>query len=307
MRQFVTALAAFALCANSVEAQMPRWVCRPAYDNIHVGFGVPVIVSDSILYTSLWNMEGKRMATTTDRLHPFREGVAVLTKRGTDDLLGFYRPDGRRVSVESYRTAYEHPYFNDGYLLAIQDSRPCFIDKDGKAADFGYFEKAYPFSRGVATAMTYGSVEKQKNPYYFYLTTDKKPLVFKLNNKPVDREDVDFLSSMGDFGMSVAIIKGKVYYYEQRSGILKPILSDDDKKRQLHLSGDLDECLTDNGDSIVINTHEGKKDNVEMVFDNLCKPVRIHFTKSGKTFERREAEPPRHTSYLSASKGAGGQ
>lgn len=307
MKRFATALLALLAIAGTAKAQMPRWVMHPAYDNIHVGFGVPVIISDSILYTSLWNMDGKRMATTTDRLHPFREGVAVLTKRGADDLLGFYRPDGHRVSVDNFYMAYNHPFFSDGYLLAMQDSRPMFIDKDGKTVDFGYFEKAYPFSRGVASAMTYKSVEKQKNPYYFYLTTDKNPFTFTLNKKPVDAEDVDFLSSMGDFGMSVAIIKGKVYYYEQRAKMLKPIMSDDDKKKQLHLSGDLDECLTDNGDSIVINTHEGKKDNVQLVFDKLCKPLRIHFTKSGKTFERREAEPPAPTSYLSAFKGNDGQ
>lgn len=307
MRRFFI-LSLVAVSCLAAKAQIARWIMHPNYNDIHMATGVPVIVTDSAKTISLWDFYGHRLASTTDLVHPFREGLAVVTKRGSDAITGFYRPDGEFVPLNGYDMAFSYPYFSSGYLLAKSNGDYCFIDKEGKRADFGNFVKMFPFSEGFANCFTFKSVERMKDPYYQYITTDKSPVAFALRNKTLDKEDVEFLSSLSAEGTGVVIIKRKLFLYDRSSRKLSPMFAAENEtniKKQIYVEGHIDEYLKETADSVVINAFSGKNEKVTLVFDRICRPKTFLLGKRTLRFKEREEVLPTFTSCLSADNGQG--
>ena len=102
-----------AVSAGAAYGQMAKWAMRPGYDSIRLADGVPVVVSDSAGTTSLWNVEGKLMASTADSVAAYSDGLAVTVKRGTDEITGFYAVDGTFTKLDGCIVVYSYPYFRD--------------------------------------------------------------------------------------------------------------------------------------------------------------------------------------------------
>ena len=282
-------------------SQMARWVMRPAYEKIYLASGVPVVISDSLGTTALWDFYGNKIASTTDILHTFQDGLAVTTKRGSNQITGFFRANGEFVKLEHYEVAHSYPYFSNGYLLVKRNKRYMFLDKNGKAVDYGMFINMYPFIGGLSAAFTYEQLDKLKNPYYSFVSVDRSPVPFSYKNKLIDKDDVEFLSSLTEDGQAIAIIKGKVFFYDNESRLLKPIMTDEadvTKRRQVEVDGDIEEYLIDEKDSITITARGNKKDIIRFVFDEVCRPVKAVFPRKPIVYKSKEAKQAEYAANL---------
>lgn len=282
-------------------SQMARWVMHPAYEKIYLASGVPVIICDSLGTTSLWDFNGRKLASTNDILHPFQDGLAVTTKRGSNQISGFFRANGEFVKLENYDVAHSYPYFSNGHLLVKRNKRYMFLDKDGNVVDYGRFINMYPFIGGLSTTFTYEQIDRLKNPYYSFVSVDRSPVPFSYKNKLIDKEDVEFLSSLTEDGQAITVIKGKMYFYDNESRLLKPIMTDEDditKRKQVTVDGDLEEYLIDEGDSITITARGNKKDIVRFVFDEVCRPVKAVFPRKPIVYKSKEVKQAEYAANL---------
>ena len=298
----VILLVQLAMCAH---AQMLRWTMRPAYEKISLASGVPLLLSDSLGTTALWDFNGKKLAQTTDRVHDFHEGLAVVTKRGSDDIYGVYQADGKLFRIDNFKVAHGYPYYADGYLLAKQNQHYFFLDKEGNKENFGLFINMYPFVGGLASCFTYEDFSRLKNPYYTFISVDKQPVVFSYKNKMVDKEDVEFLSSLSDEGKALVIIKHKLFYYDHETRMLSPVMTDEDdvtKRKQLYVDGHVEEFKTENNDSIYITARGNKKDVVTFVFDEICRPVKAIYPNNTIGFTTKKPVEQSFPSSLRAEK-----
>ena len=94
MKKIILSLTLLVVCM-AVKAQMTRWIMQPGYDNIYIASGAPLLISDSLDTSSIWNLKGKKLAVTKDDIHPFREGLAVTTQKKTDNITGFFDVQGK--------------------------------------------------------------------------------------------------------------------------------------------------------------------------------------------------------------------
>lgn len=81
---------------------MSRWILHPVCERIFLSEYAPVVICDSLNTTSLWNLQGKQMAVTTDAVHPFVDGYAVTSTKGSEQLTGFYDENGHQVGLNGY-------------------------------------------------------------------------------------------------------------------------------------------------------------------------------------------------------------
>lgn len=301
----------------AANAQIVRWIIPPMYDKIYMASGAPLIITDSLKTSALWSLDGQKLAVTNDYIHAFKEGKAVTTKRGTNIITGFYTAEGKFVSLNSYKVANSYPYFSGGYLLvrdnssflvrennrlfAKENGYYCFLDAEGRKTDYGSYVKAFPFLRGYSACFTYESVEKQKNPYYVYKTINDETISFSYQNKHFDTDDVEFLSSLNEDSIGIVVIKHKVYYYNGSSKNLQPVFAKEDEinlKNQIYTKGHVDEYLQAVNDSLtILKAKNGKTEEVEFMFDELCVPTSIKFAQRVVNFKRtKEAMPSYKTS-----------
>lgn len=301
----------------SANAQIVRWIIPPLYDKIYMASGAQLIITDSLNTSSLWSLDGQKLAVTNDSIHAFREGKAVTTQRGTDIITGFYTSEGKFVSLRPYKIANSYPYFSGGYLLvkenssylarennrlfAKENSYYCFLDTEGKETGNGSYVKAFPFLQGYSACFTYESVEKKKNPYYLYNTIENEPVSFSYYNKSFSADDIEFLSSLNEDGIGIAVIKHKLYYYDGASKALKPVFAKEEEinlKNQIYTKGHVEEYLQVIDDSLtVLRAKNGKTEDVEFMFDELYVPTSIKFAERVVNFKRtKEAKPSYKTS-----------
>lgn len=302
-------LFSFLTLSITAYAQMANWIMRPEYDSIHLAAGVPVIISDSVNTTALWSTGGKRLASTADSLASFSDGLAVTVKKGSDVITGFYGVDGKFTPLKEYNTAWGFPYFRDGYLLVMKHGKGKLIGKDGKEDSFGSFVSMYPFSNGLACCTMYGDMEKLEDLYYYYIDKEKKPVKLMFDKKKdVDNEDVEFLSSVNDDGIGVAVIKHRVFFYDKEEGTLRPVFADDkaEKKRQARVNGDPDEYLSTHGDTTTIMARASKKDTVFLTFDKQMRLMSVKYPKRTDTYKRVEPGPMQFKADYTAERGTNG-
>lgn len=287
---------------TAVNAQMAKWIMQPAYDTIYVATGAPLLLSDSLQTRTIWSLEGKRLSTTSDILHPFINGYAITSQPKKPIITGFYDTTGKFTPLNGYALAYPKSHFSEGLLLVRKNDSYRFIRTSGEEADFGELVKPYPFNNGYAAVLTYESIEKKKNPYYVYITPDNRPVEFVYNNKRINATDVEFLSTLTDNGTGIVIIKHKVYYFVKDTNSLEPIFADpneDSHKKQVSVEGNVDEFLTRSENAYVINAKSGKNDTVSFVLDRTLKPVEIHFPGRTESFDESKPETATFPYHLS--------
>ncbi len=287
----------------TANAQMSRWVMQPIYDSIYIASGAPIIISDSAGTSTLWSFDGVKLSTTTDVIHPFKEGFAVTTQKGTDVITGFYDARGSFIKIKGCRTAYSYPYFRDGFLLVKSEERYKFIKPNGMEQDFGSFVKMYPFHGGYATCFAYKVPEKQKDPFYSYATIDNTAISFSYDNKVFDGENVQFLSSLTIDGKGIVIVKRKVYWFDKNTGALTPVFAKKDEtniKKQVTIDGDIKEYMVETEDSIIITGQGGKADVVRFYFNKMLKPTRIYYSDRIEEFKEESSHDIAYTSPISS-------
>ena len=286
-------------------AQMTRWIMQPGYDKIYIASGAPLLISDSLDTSSIWSITGKKIAVTNDIIHPFKEGLSVTTKKNSEEVTGFFNSQGKFTSLKNYSVTYDEPFFRDGYLLVKSENRYCFINKNGEEESFGFYVKMYPFNNGLATCFTYEQVDKLKNPYYTYLTADNTPITFSYNNKVFDKEDVEFLSSINDEGVGIAIIKHKVYLFDKMTLKLEPVFANKTEtniKRQVSVDGELNEYLIDMNDSIIIRGKGNKTEFVRFNFDKFLRPTKIKYADRTEEYKFKTIKTEKYSSPFSPIK-----
>lgn len=278
MKMALTVLVVVLVSSHAAYGQMAKWAMRPGYDSIRLAAGVPVILTDSAGTTSLWSTDARLLASTTDSVAPFSNGFAVVLKKGTTDITGFYATDGTFTKLENCKVVYNCPYFRDGYLLVNRQGRNKLVAKDGKYDPFGSFVEMYPYSSGYACCTMYGDMENFKDLYYYYVDTDKNLVKLMFDKKEaVENEDVSFLSSLNDDGVGIAVIKRRVYMFDKGLGMLRPVFVNEkaEKKRQVRV-GDFSECMYNKGDSTILWARGSKRDTVFFAFDERMRLVSIN-------------------------------
>ena len=68
---------------------MSRWILHPVCERIFLSEYAPVVICDSL-------------NTTTDAVHPFVDGYAVTSTKGSEQLTGFYDENGHHVGLNGY-------------------------------------------------------------------------------------------------------------------------------------------------------------------------------------------------------------
>lgn len=298
------------LLSLSAGAQISRWVIRPQYGNLRIAQGAPIILGDSLGNTIMWNMEAKRLAMTKDSILPFVEDMGVTIAKGTDIVTGFFTTEGKFYRLDDCRVAHDMPYFSDGYLLLQGSYGYRIINKKGKDAIQGYYDAIYPFKNGFSACMTYENAEKKKNPYFIYLTTVERNIEFKYGKRTFDPEDVQFLSSIGDNGMGIAVIKDKVYHFNSNTLELTPVLPTLDEKnlkRQVEVIERDDQFLIDMQDSIIIRAKSNKSQLVRFHFNPRLVLTKIVYADREETFEEGSALETVYPSSMQAVKGEKGK
>ena len=293
------------LSCLSMNAQMTRWIMKPGYDKIYIASGAPLLISDSLDTGSIWSIKGKKIAVTNDVIHPFKEGLSVTTKKNSEEITGFFNSQGKFTSLKNYSVTYDEPFFRDGFLLVQSNNRYCFININGEEERFGYYVKMYPFNNGFATCFTYEQVDKLKNPYYTYVTADNSPITFSYNNKVFDKKDVEFLSSVNDEGVGIAIIKHKVYLFDKNARKLEPVFANKTEtniKRQVSVDGELNEYLMDMKDSIIIRGKGSKTEFVRFNFDKFLRPTKIYYADRTEEYKHKTVKAEKYSSPFSPFK-----
>lgn len=293
------------LSCLSMNAQMTRWIMQPGYDKIYIASGAPLLISDSLDTSSIWSIKGKKIAVTNDVIHPFKEGLSVTTKKNSEEITGFFNSQGKFTSLKNYSVTYDEPFFRDGFLLVQSNNRYCFININGEEERFGYYAKMYPFNNGFATCFTYEQVDKLKNPYYTYVTADNSPITFSYNNKVFDKKDVEFLSSVNDEGVGIAIIKHKVYLFDKNARKLEPVFANKTEtniKRQVSVDGELNEYLMDMKDSIIIRGKGSKTEFVRFNFDKFLRPTKIYYADRTEEYKHKTVKAEKYSSPFSPFK-----
>lgn len=293
MKMALTALVVVLVSSHAAYGQMAKWAMRPGYDSIRLAAGVPVILTDSAGTTSLWSTDARLLASTTDSVAPFSNGFAVVLKKGTTDITGFYATDGTFTKLQGCKAVYGCPYFRDGYLLVDKQGRHKLICTDGSGDPFGSFVEMYPYSSGYACCTMYGDMENFKDLYYYYVDTDKNLVKLMFDKKEaVENEDVSFLSSLNDDGVGIAVIKRRVYMFDKGLGMLRPVFVNEkaEKKRQVRV-GDFSECMYNKGDSTILWARGSKRDTVFFAFDERMRLVSIKYPASTVNYNTAHPAP----------------
>lgn len=295
-----------ALATIVTSAQLPKWVIPPVNDTIFVKLDKKILQSETNGVSSLWKMEGGMVFSTEYVISPFSNGVATFLEKQSGIIRGFVDESGKIVKLNGVETLYRYPFFEDGFLLALNNGNYTYYNKNGNPEPFEKCAKAYPFHHGFSVYMTYDNFEKRKDPYYQYNTIDGKIDNYIINDnngnkKVVDNKSIQFLSSIGSENKGIAIIKNKLYWFIPESNEFYPLLwgeGDDNKKRHLNLDlGDKDYLFNLPTDTVVIPAKYGDDNKVVLKFNNRLLPI-VFLSNDGKEI-RFEKEKIREISYIS--------
>ena len=291
MKKTLTLLIVASL-AMAAQAQLPKWVVTPNNDTLFVKVDDNLIQGQSNGKSMIWNMDGKLLYSTDDNILPFKNGVATIQIKGQPVLRGFIDETGKFTAISNLKISYENPFFEDGYILCLDNYRQVYIKKDGSEADFPVVVKAYPFKKGFAPFFTYDNKEKKKDPHFGYFRADGKAMKYYMsengNAKPLEPKNIDFLSNIGTTGRGVAVVKNKLYWFDTSTETFEPFLWGEEesvKKRQLSLDGNYEEYFVNlPQDTVVINAKYGKNKYAQLKFDSELRPAIFTFDGDVMTF-----------------------
>ncbi len=291
MKQFTIILIGLILC-GPVFAQLPKWVITPNYDQLTVKVDDCLLQTDSLGITSLWTMDGKCLFKTEHYIHPFKDGVAVITKKGGNELIGFVDTIGKFTVLPNIKVAYDHPFFENDYLICHESNGYSYYRKDGSKAKLTQSVRSYPFYGGFAPFLTFDQMEKRKDPYYGYYRADGQEMTYRMiekgTEKEIDPKDISFLSGISKSNLGVAVIKNKLYLFNPDTQLFEAFLYGDDeseKKRHLVLNENYDDYFLNlPNDTIEIIARYGKNQLALLQFDRELRPVRFMFDGDEQVF-----------------------
>ena len=289
MKKVIISLSLCLFCMVG-NAQMARWIMQPVYDKIYMAKDAARFICDSLGTSSIWSIDGKKLASTDDVINLSNNGFAVTTEKGSENITGFFNTKGEFTSLNNYTVTYNEPFFKDGYLLVNSVKGYHFINEAGEEVKFGDYIKMYPFNNGFAVGYTYEQPDKRKGRYYEYIADDNSKIPLSYGGKTFDKEDVEFLSSVNDDGVGIAVIKKKVYFFDGASRELQPVFankSETNVKRQVVLVGQINEYIN-RGDSIL--GKGAKKKYVRFKFDKQLRLTEINFADRTEYFQQKEAK-----------------
>ena len=308
MKRILVIAAVLSLTYGAVRGQVAKWIIPPAYNRIYLAQGADLIITDSANAKTLWTMEGRRLSTTKDQLHPFVDGRAVVTKGDNGQITGFYDTGGRFTRLDGCLTTHDHPYFSDGHLLVKEGYFLRFANAKGQLSE-GKYTKAYPFANGYASCFTYKNLLKVKGPYSLLLTKDLEKVSFTYEGHVIEEDDIDFISSVNDEGVGVVVVKRRVYLFNGKDRSLTPVTADkvDAAKNQARLEDELTMCLLKESDSTSVLTAKcGKVGKMQIRFNAFLLPLSLHLPGKEQVW-KRNAKPERTISSPLRQNEAGGR
>lgn len=266
------------LCSPlTLMAQVAQWVIPPAYRKIEIPEGSKALLAQTDSQRVFFTFEGRRTGQVNGFLHPFSEGYAVATSKDTPAINAIFDDRGNATPVRGYQLGWRYPLFHDGYLLVHDGNYYRFMDHRGKVDSTPYVQ-AYPFSAGFAACYTYENIYKHKNPYYLLIDSKLKPVQLKTEGKPVERSDIEFISSLNDEGIAVVIIKRRIWFFHADDRELKPVVpaGDANTKNQAKLEGDFNESFTTADDTThVLRARCGRAATVTVTFNSMIQPKAV--------------------------------
>lgn len=276
-------------------AQLPKWVINPTNDTLFVKVDNNIIEGQSNGKSSIWTMDGKLLYSTDNIILPFKDEVATIQLKGQPIITGFIDGVGKFTAIQNMKVAYNNPFFEDGFILCLDNDQLVYIKKDGTKASFPDVFKAYPFHKGFAPFFTYENMEKKKDPHFGYYKADGQPMKYLItennNTKPVESKDIDFVSGIGTNDKGVAVIKNKIYWFDTATEAFEPFLWGEDesvKKRQLRIDGNYEQFFWNlPTDTIVINAKYGKDQFAALKFDCELRPIEFVFEDNKMIFENK--------------------
>lgn len=278
-----TILTSILILASSLYgfSQFPTWMIKPNNDTLLVMEGTSLIRGDKKGTITIWDMEGQQLYSTNDRITKYYEGLATVLNKETSEITGIIDKAGKYISLPHLTVSYNHPHFNNGFLIAKRKGKHTMFSKDGKEQALPDLATIYPFTNGYAVYMAYENPEKLKKPFYNYIKSDGTPLERfilkeKDKEKTVEPKKIRFLSSVGKDGKGIAIIKDKLYWFNAADESLTPILMGDEseKKRHLTLSANNDQdFIGTSNENLKIQAKYGKEQQEEYEFDNRLRLI----------------------------------
>ncbi len=297
MKQILTLILILgsSLCAIS---QLPHWLINPTNDTLHIVEGTKLIKGKEKMKTSFWSMDGKLLYSTDQKANDFRSKLATIQKDDSGIITGFINTSGRFITLPNVENVYNHPYFENGILLAKKDDRFVMYTKDGHELSTPQMETAFPFSHGYALYFAYGQPEKQKNPFFNYVKPDGSPLPSFIiqerdKEKVIEPKDIQFLSSLDNTEKGLAIVKNKLYWLLASDYSLIPIQmgEETDKKRHLVLDSKFEHNFTNlNGDTLKIYAKYGKDKRQVFEFDKRLRLINSSSNTNQKNSTSKESQ-----------------
>lgn len=278
-------LALLLLFANIINAQIARWIIPPVYDNIDFASGADLYITDSLDTRIYWDHNGKRLFATSETVHPFSEGYAVVTN-ASNFITGFYDIKGNFTPIlENERcAANDFPFFSDGYLI-VKKSKYYIVDTQG-AVDSKNYLLAYPFRNGFAVCQDYENPQKQKGTANFLINTEKTQVPISYKGKYYDPSDIEFISSVNDDHLSIVIIKKNLYFYNTKSRELTQLGVPHPNNKEKIIQAKLESSLPLSSDfrDPVLYAKCGKDIQVTIFFDKNLVPVEIDFNNEKHSY-----------------------
>lgn len=298
MRKVLTLLIGSLLALVS-QAQLPKWVIIPSNDTLFVKVDDKLIQGLAGGKSSIWDMDGKILYSTENVILPFKDGVATIKVKDKPVIEGFIDEKGKYTALPNLTVTYDNPYFEDGYILGMDNNKLVYIKNDGSSAFYPIVARTYPFHGGYAPFFTYENMEKRKDPHYGYFKADGQPMNYSISEngqiKRIEPKEIDFLSGIGTSGKGVAVIKNKIYWFDTETEVFEPFLWGEEesvKKRHLNIEGNYEQFFLNlPQDTIVIDAKYGKNKLAHLKFDRELRPVIFYFDGEEMTFPEKVSVP----------------
>lgn len=291
IRKIILMIALLSVC--TARAQIAKWAISPRYDEISRADCTNLIIADSLDKKIIFSQEGRRLAETSDILHPFEEDMSVVVMKESIAVTGLYDKEGAYTKLSGFNMAYSYPYFSNGFLLVKEGNFFVFIDKNGKIRG-GRYENAFPFFNGYASCRIFQNVEKEKDPYNVLLTEGLEKVKFSYGGKVFDDNDINFISSVNDENIGIVVAKHRVYFFSGLNKSLTPVFPVENEtniKNQAKLEDEVSLCLTRETDSTsVLRAKCGKTGYVSIRFDSFLKPVTFTSSQKERIYKKKLKE-----------------
>lgn len=281
-------------------AQIAQWLIPPVYDSIYFAKGANLYVTDSSNYKVFWNHDGKHIFATSETIHPFASGCAVMTN-DTNSVLGFYDIKGHLTEFNNrkIKVANDYPYFSDNYLI-VKKNRYYVIDSEG-GIDKTRHLRVYPFRNGYAVCHDYEKPEKQKGTVRYLMDVNKVAVPLVYEGKTYKASDVDFISSVNDEQLAIVVIKNALFFLDMKDRQLSPIVfpHSNNGKRPVQAEVTSDLPLSSDESAPIIYARCKKDEKITIYFNKQLVPTDIFYNGEETHYKQNVNIPEKPTTPLS--------